>query len=109
MRGDSMDSEAEQEEAGLLPRLLAGAVGVICRYPWVVLCATLLSCVVCGVYTWKKLAYQTHRNDLISSNKEYLKRWRQYVAEFGDDDDMIVVVRGDDRARMEKVLDELAA
>src|SRR5207245_481705 len=47
--------------------------------------------------------------DLISKKKDYLKRWHQYVDEFGDDDDMVVVLRGDDRAKMEKVLDELAA
>ena len=104
-----MDSETESiEDAGWLARGLAGGVGVICRYPWIVLCATLLSCVVCGVYTWNNLSYLTHRNDLISNKKDYLKRWHQYVEEFGDDDDMVVVVKGGDRARMEQALDELA-
>jgi uncharacterized protein len=97
-----------QEEAGLLARVLAAAVGVIGRRPWLVLSGVLLSCVVCGYYTWNNLTYLTHRNDLISSKKEYLKRWNQYVEEFGDDDDMVVVVRGNDRQQMEKVLDELA-
>src|SRR5437660_11216716 len=105
-----MDSEPEpQEEAGLLPRLLAWTVGVICRHPWVVLCLTLLSCAVCGTYTWNNLSYLTHRNDLISNKKEYLKRWHQYVEEFGDDDDMVVVIKGSDRPRMEQALDELAS
>ena len=104
-----MDAEPEShEDAGLLPRGLAWAVGVIVRYPWAVLAAILLSCAVCGVYTWKNLTYLTHRNDLISDKKEYLKRWHQYVDEFGPDDDMVVVVKGDDRAKMEKVLDDLA-
>ncbi len=102
-----MDAEPH-EEAGLLPRGLAWAVGVIGRYPWTVLAAILLSCAVCGAYTWKNLTYLTHRNDLISDKKEYLKRWHQYVEEFGADEDMVVVVKGSDRARMEKVLDELA-
>ncbi|MSQ97109.1 MAG: hypothetical protein EXR98_21500 [Gemmataceae bacterium] len=105
-----MDSEQEpHEEAGLIPRGLAWIVGVICRYPWVVLVLTLLSCAVSGIYTWNNLTYLTHRNDLISKKKEYLKRWHQYVDEFGDDDDMIVVVQGGERAKMEKVLDEFAA
>jgi uncharacterized protein len=96
------------EEAGLVSRGLASIVGVIGRYPWLVLVAISLSCVACGIYTWKNLTYLTHRNDLISSNKEYLKRWHQYVEEFGDDDDMVVVVRGDDRKKMEAVLDDIA-
>jgi hopanoid biosynthesis associated RND transporter like protein HpnN len=105
-----MHEDSEQpEEAGLLPRVLAWAVGGICRHPWVVLCLTLLSCAACGAYTWNNLTYLTHRNDLISNKKEYLKRWHQYVEEFGDDDDMVVVIRGDDRQKMEKILDEMAA
>jgi hopanoid biosynthesis associated RND transporter like protein HpnN len=103
-----MDAEP-REQASLLARVLAGTVGVIGRHPWLVLAAVVLSCAACGIYTWKNLTYLTHRNDLISSNKEYLKRWRQYVEEFGDDADMVVVVQGDDRPQMEKVLDELAS
>lgn len=99
----------QAEDAGLLPRVLAGAVGVATRRPWLVLALTLLSCAACGLYTWCNLTYLTHRNDLISNRKEYLKRWHQYVAEFGDDDDMVVVVRGGDRPTMERALDGLAA
>lgn len=101
--------EAEHEPGtGLVPGALAWCVGVIVAHPWIVLSLTFLSCAVCVAYTCYKLTYLTHRNDLISSNKDYLKRWRQYVDEFGDDDDMIVVVHGNQRADMEKVLDELA-
>ena len=105
-----MLKESEQpDEVGLLPRVLAGTVGVFCRHPWLVLLFTLVSCAVCGIYTWSNLTYLTHRNDLISKHKDYLKRWHQYVAEFGDDDDMVVVVQGDERETMEQALDELAA
>ena len=103
------ETELPEEEAGLFARVLAWVVGLICRHPWAVLVFTLVSCAACGIYTWKNLTYLTHRNDLISNKKEYLKRWHQYVEEFGDDDDMVVVLRGDDRQKMEKVLDELAA
>ncbi|MBI1831881.1 MAG: MMPL family transporter, partial [Planctomycetes bacterium] len=104
-----MDSEPErQEDTGMMARGLACAVALICRFPAVVLLLVLVSCAVSGIYTWNNLTYLTHRNDLISSKKDYLKRWRQYVDEFGDDEDMVVVVRGNDRAKMEKVLDEIA-
>src|SRR6267142_1395117 len=106
----TMDADSEpQEEAGLLARVLAWTVSGICRFPWLVLCLTLLSCAICGAYTWNNLTYLTHRNDLISNKKDYLKRWHQYVDEFGDDDDMVVVLRGDDRKIMERVLEDLAA
>ncbi|TMQ29440.1 MAG: hypothetical protein E6K70_25680, partial [Planctomycetota bacterium] len=50
----------------------------------------------------------TQRSDLISPNKDYHKRWREYLAEFGNDDDIVVVVKGSDRKRMEEALDLLA-
>jgi predicted RND superfamily exporter protein len=103
-----MESEP-QEDAGLLARVLAAAVGIVGRRPWLVLTGVLLSCAGSGYYTYSKLTYLTHRNDLISSSKDYLKRWHQYVEEFGDDDDMVVVVRGGDRKKMEAALDDLAA
>jgi hopanoid biosynthesis associated RND transporter like protein HpnN len=97
-----------REDLGLLARALAGLVAWVGRRPWLVLAATFLSCAACGVYTWNHLTYLTHRNDLISRNKDYLKRWQQYVEEFGDDDDMVVVVRGNDRAKMQLALDAIA-
>src|ERR1043165_843542 len=106
--GSQMSEAAEHEEAGVIPRALAWTVGLICAHPWLVLCLTLASCAVCGIYTWTNLTYLTHRNDLISNKKEYLKRWHQYVEEFGDDDDMVVVIRGDDRKKMENAIEAVA-
>src|SRR5262249_60016273 len=40
--------------------------------------------------------------------KDYQQRWRQYLAEFGDDDDMVVVVEGADRAPMVAAIERLA-
>ena len=95
-------------EADWLPRIVAACVGVGCRRPWLVLCLTFLSCAACAWYTWNHLVYQTHRNDLISQNKDYLKRWQQYIDEFGDDEDLVVVVQGTNRRRMEMALEDLA-
>jgi hopanoid biosynthesis associated RND transporter like protein HpnN len=59
-----------------------------------------------GFYT--RLEYRTQRSDLMNPNKDYQKRWQAYLGEFGDDDDMVVVVKGGDRARMRAALDSLA-
>jgi hopanoid biosynthesis associated RND transporter like protein HpnN len=56
-----------------------------------------------------RLEYRTQRSDLISPNKDYQQRWRQYLAEFGNDDDIVVVVQGTARPRMQRALDALAA
>ncbi|MSU79949.1 MAG: hypothetical protein EXS16_17895 [Gemmataceae bacterium] len=105
-----MDSEHDTcNKPGLLAQSLAYAVGLVCGRPYLALLLTALTCVACGVFTWTKLAYLTHRNDLISGKKEYLKRWHRYVEEFGDDDDMVVVVRGASREKLQQTLDEVAA
>ena len=57
--------QVHSPEADWLPRILAAVVGVGCRRPWLVLAFALLSCALCGWYTWTRLVYQTHRNDLI--------------------------------------------
>ena len=96
-------------ERSAVHRLLIGLVSRVCRYPAAVLA---LSLVLAGVSVWAaatRLQYKTQRNDLISPHKDYQQRWRDYLAEFGDDDDIVVVVKGEDRKRMEQALDALAA
>lgn len=96
-------------EHSVVRRLLHGLVSVVCRYP---LCVLLVSLALAGTSIWAaatRLQYKTQRNDLVSPHKEQQQRWREYLAEFGDDDDIVVVVKGTDRPRMEKALEALAA
>jgi hopanoid biosynthesis associated RND transporter like protein HpnN len=96
-------------ERSVVRRLLGSLVSVVCRYPlWVL----LVSLAVAGTSLWlaaTRLQYKTQRNDLVSPRKEYQQRWRDYLTEFGDDDDIVVVVKGADRPQMEKALEALAA
>ena len=95
-------------EHSVVRRMLQGLVALVCRYPgWVLLVSLSLA----GASLWAaatQLQYKTQRNDLISPHKEHQQRWREYLAEFGDDDDIVVVVKGTDRPRMEKALEQLA-
>jgi hopanoid biosynthesis associated RND transporter like protein HpnN len=103
-----MRTDSEHEEARWLPHLLAGVAGLCGRRPWHVICLTLLSCGLSLYANFAHLEYQTQRNDLLSPNLDVYKHWQKFVNEFGDDDDMIVVVRGKDRATMESALEALA-
>src|SRR5439155_6365158 len=60
---------------------------------------------------WARLEYRTQRSDLINPHKDYQERWQRYLDEFGDDDDIVVVVEDHaaQRARMQEALEELAA
>lgn len=89
-------------------RLLVALVSAVCRYPTLVLTVSLLTVGLSAFAAATRLQYKTQRNDLISPHKESQQRWRQYLAEFGDDDDMVVVVRGKDPARMKDALESLA-
>src|SRR3954452_9412574 len=102
-----MDMEPEGE-AGLIPRLLAAVAHLGYRFPWLVLGGTALSCGLCLWYTFGHLTYENQRNDLHGKEKAYYQRWQQYVKEFGDDDDMVVVVRGKDRSQTIAALEDLA-
>src|SRR5207253_1085534 len=75
-------------------RWLVGLVGCACRHPVVVLAAALAFCGLSIYASCTRLEYRTSRSDLISPHKDYQQRWRQYLAEFGEDDDIVVVVQG---------------
>jgi len=89
--------------------MLGALVSAVCRRPLLVLLTSLALAGLSIYAAATRLQYKTQRNDLISPHKDYQQRWRDYLAEFGDDDDIVVVVKGEDRPRMEKALDALAA
>jgi hopanoid biosynthesis associated RND transporter like protein HpnN len=96
-----------QEPSGVR-RLLVALVSTVCRFPRSVLAVSAALCVLSLVAAATRLEYHTQRNDLMSPDKDYQQRWRKYLAEFGDDDDIVAVVRGTDRKQMEQALDALA-
>lgn len=94
-------------DPSLFRRLLVSVVLGSCRAPRVVVAA---AAVLCGLSLWgaSRLDYRLERSDLVSPHKGYQQRWRQYLAEFGEDDDIVVVVRGGPRERMQAALESLA-
>jgi hopanoid biosynthesis associated RND transporter like protein HpnN len=98
----------EVEEASFFRRCLIRLVSAVCRFPRLVLVLALLGCAVSLYAAGNFLKYHTERSDLVSPNKIYQKRWHQYLEEFGDDDDIVVVVQGTNRPEMEKALEALA-
>ena len=101
--------KSEQGSASLFSRLLVGLVSSACRHPRLVLAAALLGCLLSVYASLTFLTYRTQRSDLVNPHKIYQQRWQKYLAEFGADDDIVVVVKGYRRAEMEKALDALAA
>jgi hopanoid biosynthesis associated RND transporter like protein HpnN len=93
----------------LVRRFLLTLVGAVCDHPRFVLALSLLLCLASVLASLFRLEYHTSRNDLLSARKDCQQRWQKYLAEFGDDDDIVFVVQGDDRERMKRALDAVAA
>ena len=95
-------------EAGFVCRGLTALVRTVCRFPRTVLALSAVLCVLSLYGAFFHLEYHTQRSDLISPRKECQQRWRNYLQEFGDDDDIVAVVRGSDRGRMIAALEQTA-
>jgi hypothetical protein len=73
-----------------------------------VVLGAVISAVVAGAYTAQSLGYKVSRVDLLDPKSDYNKLWIDYIREFGEDDDAVVVVEGPTRERVVKVLEELS-
>src|SRR5262249_48706551 len=106
--GEAMRTEAEHaRRSPAVQRLLVGLVDGVTGHPWLVLGLALALCAVSLYAAATRLEYHTSRDDLVSPHKDFQKRWRHYLTEFGDDDDMVVVIQGKDRPRMEKAIESV--
>ena len=56
-----------------------------------------------------RLRFHTNRDDVLNPRSDYNLRWQQYTKEFGDEEDVVVVVEGSGRESLVPVLDDLAA
>lgn len=105
-----MDAEqASGSHLAFVHRQLLRLIDAACRWPVAVLALALAVAAISIYASATRLEYRTERGDLVSPRKEYQQRWREYLAEFGDDDDIVVVVKGADRAWMETALEALGA
>ncbi|QDU18699.1 MMPL family transporter [Urbifossiella limnaea] len=91
-----------------LTRLVAAVVAAVSRRPRLTLALCLSLAAASVALAAARLEYHTQRNDLLSADKPGQQRWQRYLDAFGEDDDMVVVAEGPDRARMTAALDAVA-
>jgi hopanoid biosynthesis associated RND transporter like protein HpnN len=63
-----------------------------------------------GAAAWSagNLGYKVSRVDLLDPNSDYNKLWIDYIREFGEDDDAVIVVEGQSREQVINVLGDLS-
>lgn len=95
-------------EQSLLALPLNIATRVALAYPAATVALAIALTVMSLVITWGKLGYRTSRLDLLNPNSDYNRLWIDYINEFGDEDDAVVVVEGASREQVVPVLDEIS-
>jgi uncharacterized protein len=76
-----------------------GLFGVIVRRAGLIVAAGLLLSAVSVVLTSKRMEFLTGRDDLMPKNAPFSRDYYSYRQEFGDPEDIVVVIEGDDAER----------
>ena len=95
-------------EPSLLSRPLAWLTRLVVRYPLAVLILGVAAAVWALAVSHSHLKFHTNRDDVLNPSSDYNRRWIQYTKEFGDEEDVVIVVEGTGREAIVPVLDELA-
>jgi hopanoid biosynthesis associated RND transporter like protein HpnN len=103
----AVDDVAARHDS-LLGRALVAWTRLCLRAPAAIVLVAVLSAVVAGAWTARSLGYKVSRIDLLDPESDYNKLWIDYIREFGEDDDAVVVVEGPSRDRVVAVLQELS-
>lgn len=90
-----------------------GVFGFVARHPWLVLSAALFLAALSVFYTARKMTFLTGRDDLMPKNARFQVDYRANLEEFGDKEDIAVVIESDDQERAaafgEKLYRQLSA
>lgn len=93
----------------LLARPFYHATRVVLDYPVATVALALALAAVGILLTVNGLGYRTSRLDLLNPESDYNRLWIEYINEFGDADDAVVVVEGAGREEVVPVLQEISA
>lgn len=104
-----MSSEAPAHvDRSLLARAMTALTGLVLAYPWATIAVGIGLALVALVLTFTRLGYRTSRLDLLNPESDYNRLWIDYINEFGDEDDAVVVVEGANREQVVPVLQEIS-
>ncbi|MCE5268326.1 MAG: MMPL family transporter [Planctomycetaceae bacterium] len=85
-------SQVETTEASALARPLRSITRLAVRFPRATILLAGLVTVCAVAVTAARLGFRNSRADLLNPHSEYHQRWLAYTKEFGDQEDVVVVV-----------------
>ena len=80
---------------------------LVIRFPVATLVLAGVAAAASVWLTTTQLGFRTSRAELLSPNSEYNRRWLAYTKEFGDKEDVVVVVEGESREQIVPALDDV--
>ncbi len=104
---DHKDPHAARESS-IFARPLVSLTRICCRSPVAVLALGFLLAILAVYGASEKLGFKMSRLDLINPDSGFNQLWLGYIEEFGDSDEVIVVVEGKSNVEVIPVLDVLS-
>ena len=98
-----------QTDQSLLGKPLKLLTVLVARFPISVIIISALLVALSLTGAQLSLGFRTSRSDLLNPNSENNRRWAEFAKEFGEQDDVTVVVHSKDPQAVPPIIDELAA
>ena len=76
-----------------------GIFPFVAAYPRLILTVALLLSVLSVLYTFRSMEFLTGRDDLMPKNTPFHANYRAYRQEFGDQEEIVIVVESSDSER----------
>ena len=102
-----MDGPSSADQLFLARPFVLGT-RLILAYPVATITVAIGLALAACYLTATQLGYQTSRLDLLNPKSNYNRLWLEYIKEFGDEDDAVVVVEGQGRDQVVPVLEDLS-
>jgi uncharacterized protein len=97
------------EKATVLESLLAGLMRLVLRFPGSTLALAVAAVLIATYLSGTRLSFRTSRLDLLNPKSDFNRLWIDYINEFGDAEDVVVVLEGPDRQTIDPAVREVAS
>lgn len=100
---------AHGESQSLLSKPIIAITRLALSFPGATLAIAIGLAIVCTALAASRLGYKSSRLDLLNPKSDYNRLWLDYIDEFGEEDDAVIVVEGSGRDAVLPVLNQLSA